>query len=184
MKEAVNSGKGRKVGVSGRISSLLRMEEYLCEKGLRRRETSQEDEAKWEGRRALTRGWTRFPFFASVDPPLAGRPLLLHSCPVSAAVVGALLLLSAQGKEQRLGGGGWEGWLYSRISVWSVHLVCPKAVLACINISSMRQMFFQMQELPQLWRISRVDFVRNSSITPRLPPPTSPAHLTSTLNGG
>ncbi|XP_036723053.1 solute carrier family 26 member 10-like isoform X6 [Balaenoptera musculus] len=34
----------------------------------------------------------------------------------------------------------------------------PKAVLACINISSMRQMFFQMRELPQLWRISRVDF--------------------------
>nr|KAF6370561.1 solute carrier family 26 member 10 [Myotis myotis] len=34
----------------------------------------------------------------------------------------------------------------------------PKAVLACINISSMRQMFFQMQELPQLWRISRMDF--------------------------
>lgn len=34
----------------------------------------------------------------------------------------------------------------------------PKAVLACINISSMRQMFFQMQELPQLWHISHVDF--------------------------
>lgn len=34
----------------------------------------------------------------------------------------------------------------------------PKAVLACINISSMRQMFFQMQELPQLWHVSRVDF--------------------------
>ncbi|KAB0400985.1 hypothetical protein E2I00_004064 [Balaenoptera physalus] len=33
-----------------------------------------------------------------------------------------------------------------------------QAVLACINISSMRQMFFQMRELPQLWRISRVDF--------------------------
>ncbi|XP_070477990.1 solute carrier family 26 member 10 isoform X1 [Equus przewalskii] len=40
----------------------------------------------------------------------------------------------------------------------SALLLCPKAVLACINISSMRQMFFQMQELPQLWRISRVDF--------------------------
>uniref|UniRef100_A0A8W4FMF2 Solute carrier family 26 member 10 n=1 Tax=Sus scrofa TaxID=9823 RepID=A0A8W4FMF2_PIG len=38
------------------------------------------------------------------------------------------------------------------------YLLCPKAVLACINISSMRQMFFQMRELPQLWRISRVDF--------------------------
>lgn len=54
----------------------------------------------------------------------------------------------------------------------SALLLCPKAVLACINISSMRQMFFQMQELPQLWRISRVDFVRNG-IPPRLPPPIS-----------
>lgn len=107
--------------------------------------------------------------------PLAGRPLLLHSCPVSAAVAGALLLLSAQGKKQRKRGCGWEGWLYFRISGWLVHLLCPKAVLACINISSMRQMFFQMQELPQLWRISRMDFVRNDSITPRLPPPISPA---------
>lgn len=108
--------------------------------------------------------------------PLAGRPLLLHSCPVGAAVAGALLLLSAQGKKQRQRGCGWEGWLYSRISEWSVHLLCPKAVLACINISSMRQMFFQMQELPQLWRISRMDFVRNGSITPRLPPCPFPQH--------
>lgn len=39
---------------------------------------------------------------------LAGRPLLLHSCPLSAAVAGALLLLSAQGKEQR-SYWGWPG---------------------------------------------------------------------------
>ncbi|XP_036750915.2 solute carrier family 26 member 10-like isoform X17 [Manis pentadactyla] len=54
--------------------------------------------------------------------------------------------------------GGWQGWLHARTLGWSAHLLSPKAVLACINISSMRQMFFQMQELPQLWRISRVDF--------------------------
>ncbi|XP_030794231.1 solute carrier family 26 member 10 isoform X6 [Rhinopithecus roxellana] len=55
--------------------------------------------------------------------------------------------------------------LFSCIVVLSVLLwlgpffyYLPKAVLACINISSMRQMFFQMQELPQLWHISRVDF--------------------------
>ncbi|VCX30921.1 unnamed protein product [Gulo gulo] len=35
----------------------------------------------------------------------------------------------------------------------------------------MRQMFFQMQELPQLWRISRMDFVRSGNITPDCPLP-------------
>ncbi|KAK2490275.1 hypothetical protein MC885_001091 [Smutsia gigantea] len=54
--------------------------------------------------------------------------------------------------------GGWEGWLQARTLGWSARLLSPKAVLACINISSMRQMFFQMQELPQLWHISHVDF--------------------------
>ncbi|XP_078545083.1 solute carrier family 26 member 10-like isoform X1 [Lissotriton helveticus] len=34
----------------------------------------------------------------------------------------------------------------------------PKAVLACINVVSLRQMFLQFQDLPQLWRISRIDF--------------------------
>ncbi|XP_078305877.1 solute carrier family 26 member 10-like isoform X1 [Panthera onca] len=53
------------------------------------------------------------------------------------------------------GGGG--GYILGH---WGSQLAssAPKAVLACINISSMRQMFFQMQELPQLWRISRMDF--------------------------
>ncbi|KAL1020908.1 hypothetical protein UPYG_G00006260 [Umbra pygmaea] len=35
----------------------------------------------------------------------------------------------------------------------------PKAVLACINVTSLRQMFLQFQDLPELWRISRIDFV-------------------------
>lgn len=103
--------------------------------------------------------------------PPAGRPLLLRSRPVSAAVARALLLLSTQGEERAgVGAAGRRGHMpgYGR----SALLLCPKAVLACINISSMRQMFFQMQELPQLWRISRVDFVRNG-IPPRLPPPIS-----------
>ncbi|XP_062979107.1 solute carrier family 26 member 10-like [Elgaria multicarinata webbii] len=34
----------------------------------------------------------------------------------------------------------------------------PKAVLACINVTSLRQMFLQFQDLPELWRISHVDF--------------------------
>ncbi|XP_076776528.1 solute carrier family 26 member 10 isoform X1 [Arvicanthis niloticus] len=55
-------------------------------------------------------------------------------------------------------------WLGSRTFVpTKACLLCPKAVLACINISSMRQMFLQMRELPQLWHISRVDFVRNGA---------------------
>ncbi|TSP79498.1 Prestin [Bagarius yarrelli] len=35
----------------------------------------------------------------------------------------------------------------------------PKAVLACINVTSLRQMLVQFQELPDLWRISKIDFV-------------------------
>ncbi|XP_054983118.1 solute carrier family 26 member 10 isoform X3 [Sorex araneus] len=84
----------------------------------------------------------------------------LFSCfPNSATLATTSLLVDAGGNTQLAG-------LFSCAVVLSVLLwlgpffyYLPKAVLACINISSMRQMFFQMQELPQLWRISRVDFV-------------------------
>ncbi|XP_058413771.1 solute carrier family 26 member 10-like isoform X2 [Diceros bicornis minor] len=83
----------------------------------------------------------------------------LFSCfPNSATLATTSLLVDAGGNTQLAG-------LFSCAIVLSVLLwlgpffyYLPKAVLACINISSMRQMFFQMQELPQLWRISRVDF--------------------------
>ncbi|MBZ3882877.1 Solute carrier family 26 member 10 [Sciurus carolinensis] len=83
----------------------------------------------------------------------------LFSCfPNSASLATTSLLVDAGGNTQLAG-------LFSCIVVLSVLLwlgpffyYLPKAVLACINISSMRQMFFQMQELPQLWHISRVDF--------------------------
>ncbi|KAM5251269.1 solute carrier family 26 member 10-like isoform 2-T2 [Hipposideros larvatus] len=83
----------------------------------------------------------------------------LFSCfPNSATLATTSLLVDAGGNTQLAG-------LFSCIVVLSVLLwlgpffyYLPKAVLACINISSMRQMFFQMQELPQLWRISRMDF--------------------------
>ncbi|KAL1775489.1 solute carrier family 26 member 10 [Sigmodon hispidus] len=83
----------------------------------------------------------------------------LFSCfPNSATLATTSLLADAGGNTQLAG-------LFSCIVVLSVLLwlgpffyYLPKAVLACINISSMRQMFFQMQELPQLWHISRVDF--------------------------
>lgn len=35
----------------------------------------------------------------------------------------------------------------------------PQAVLACINVTSLRQMFLQFQDLPELWKISKIDFV-------------------------
>ncbi|XP_057613823.1 solute carrier family 26 member 10 isoform X2 [Chionomys nivalis] len=83
----------------------------------------------------------------------------LFSCfPNSATLATTSLLVDAGGNTQLAG-------LFSCVVVLAVLLwlgpffyYLPKAVLACINISSMRQMFFQMQELPQLWRISRVDF--------------------------
>ncbi|XP_023563059.1 solute carrier family 26 member 10 [Octodon degus] len=83
----------------------------------------------------------------------------LFSCfPNSATLATTSLLVDAGGNTQLAG-------LFSCIVVLLVLLwlgpffyYLPKAVLACINISSMRQMFFQMQELPQLWHISRADF--------------------------
>ncbi|XP_031205084.1 solute carrier family 26 member 10 [Mastomys coucha] len=83
----------------------------------------------------------------------------LFSCfPNSATLATTSLLVDAGGNTQLAG-------LFSCVVVLAVLLwlgpffyYLPKAVLACINISSMRQMFFQMQELPQLWHISRVDF--------------------------
>ncbi|XP_021569478.1 solute carrier family 26 member 10 [Carlito syrichta] len=83
----------------------------------------------------------------------------LFSCfPNSATLATTSLLVDAGGNTQLAG-------FFSCAVVLSVLLwlgpffyYLPKAVLACINISSMRQMFFQMQELPQLWRISRMDF--------------------------
>ncbi|KAM8802847.1 LOW QUALITY PROTEIN: solute carrier family 26 member 10-like [Rhynchonycteris naso] len=83
----------------------------------------------------------------------------LFSCfPNSATLATTSLLVDAGGNTQLAG-------LFSCIVVLSVLLwlrpffyYLPKAVLACINISSRRQMFFQMQELPQLWRVSRMDF--------------------------
>ena len=138
-----------------------------------RRETSKK--ADTEAGDHLSVGVAEVPSLLCFCPscPTAGRPLLLYGCPVCTTVAGAPLLLSAQGKQQRRQRDGWEGRLPPHTWGWSAYLLCPKAVLACINISSMRQMFFQMRELPQLWHISRVDFVRNGSIALRCPLPPS-----------
>lgn len=59
---------------------------------------------------------------------------------------------------------------------------CPQAVLACINVTSLRQMFLQFQDLPELWRISKIDFVsapRHAAWRPNsVRPPQSAAAVT------
>ncbi|XP_004700872.2 solute carrier family 26 member 10 [Echinops telfairi] len=83
----------------------------------------------------------------------------LFSCfPNSATLATTSLLVDAGGNTQLAGLFSCGVVLLVLLWLGPFFYYLPKAVLACINISSMRQMFFQMQELPQLWRISRVDF--------------------------
>ncbi|XP_030794229.1 solute carrier family 26 member 10 isoform X4 [Rhinopithecus roxellana] len=109
---------------------------------------------------------SRFP--QPLLPNLAELPrILADSLPIALvtfAVSASLASIYADKYSYTIDSNQLAG-LFSCIVVLSVLLwlgpffyYLPKAVLACINISSMRQMFFQMQELPQLWHISRVDF--------------------------
>ncbi|XP_033077396.1 solute carrier family 26 member 10 isoform X5 [Trachypithecus francoisi] len=109
---------------------------------------------------------SRFP--QPLLPNLAELPrILADSLPIALvtfAVSASLASIYADKYSYAIDSNQLAG-LFSCIVVLSVLLwlgpffyYLPKAVLACINISSMRQMFFQMQELPQLWHISRVDF--------------------------
>ncbi|EHB07636.1 Solute carrier family 26 member 10 [Heterocephalus glaber] len=83
----------------------------------------------------------------------------LFSCfPNSATLATTSLLVDAGGNTQLAGLFSCTVVLLVLLWLGPFFYYLPKAVLACINISSMRQMFFQMQELPQLWHISRVDF--------------------------
>uniref|UniRef100_A0A8D3BZD3 Solute carrier family 26 member 10 n=1 Tax=Scophthalmus maximus TaxID=52904 RepID=A0A8D3BZD3_SCOMX len=81
--------------------------------------------------------------------------------PSSATLATTNILESAGGYTQVLSG------LFTSLVVLIVLLLIgplfyflPKAVLACINVTSLRQMFLQFRDLPELWRISRMDFVR------------------------
>lgn len=51
---------------------------------------------------------------------------------------------------------------HGSVYLWQVSFLClsVQAVLACINVTSLRQMLLQFQDLPDLWRISKIDFVR------------------------
>ncbi|XP_043823164.1 solute carrier family 26 member 10-like isoform X2 [Dromiciops gliroides] len=83
----------------------------------------------------------------------------LFSCfPNSASLATTSLLVDAGGNTQLTGLFSCAVVLLVLLWLGPLFYYLPKAVLACINISSMRQMFFQMQELPQLWHISKMDF--------------------------
>ncbi|KAJ8369912.1 hypothetical protein SKAU_G00099400 [Synaphobranchus kaupii] len=84
----------------------------------------------------------------------------LFTCFPSSATLATTNILESAGGFTQLSG------LFTSLVVLVVLLLIgplfyflPKAVLACINVTSLRQMFLQFQDLPDLWRISKMDFV-------------------------
>ncbi|XP_042563520.1 solute carrier family 26 member 10 [Clupea harengus] len=84
----------------------------------------------------------------------------LFTCFPSSATLATTNILESAGGHTQLSG------LFTSLVVLVVLLLIgplfyflPKAVLACINVTSLRQMFVQFQDLPELWRVSRIDFV-------------------------
>ncbi|XP_030625582.1 solute carrier family 26 member 10 [Chanos chanos] len=84
----------------------------------------------------------------------------LFTCFPSSGTLATTNILESAGGYTQLSG------LFTSIVVLVVLLLIgplfyflPKAVLACINVTSLRQMFLQFQDLPDLWRISKIDFV-------------------------
>uniref|UniRef100_A0A3B4AL71 STAS domain-containing protein n=1 Tax=Periophthalmus magnuspinnatus TaxID=409849 RepID=A0A3B4AL71_9GOBI len=82
------------------------------------------------------------------------------TCFPSSATLATTNILESAGGHTQLSG------LFTSLVVLIVLLLIgplfyflPKAVLACINVTSLRQMFLQFQELPELWRISKIDFM-------------------------
>uniref|UniRef100_A0A673N5U3 Solute carrier family 26 member 10-like n=1 Tax=Sinocyclocheilus rhinocerous TaxID=307959 RepID=A0A673N5U3_9TELE len=72
----------------------------------------------------------------------------LFTCfPNSATLATTNILESAGGHTQVL------------VSLLSLSFLFIQAVLACINVTSLRQMFLLFQDLPDLWRISKIDFM-------------------------
>ncbi|XP_065141685.1 solute carrier family 26 member 10 [Paramisgurnus dabryanus] len=84
----------------------------------------------------------------------------LFTCFPSSATLATTNILESAGGFTQLAG------LFTSLIVLIVLLLIgplfyflPKAVLACINVTSLRQMFLLFQDLPDLWRISRIDFM-------------------------
>ncbi|KAI5095605.1 solute carrier family 26 member 10, partial [Silurus meridionalis] len=84
----------------------------------------------------------------------------LFNCFPSSATLATTNILESAGGYTQLSG------LFTSLVVLIVLLLIgplfyflPKAVLACINVTSLRQMFLQFQDLPDLWRVSKLDFM-------------------------
>ncbi|KAK0155850.1 Solute carrier family 26 member 10 [Merluccius polli] len=84
----------------------------------------------------------------------------LFTCFPSSATLATTNILEGSGGFTQLSG------LFTSLVVLIVLLLIgplfyflPKAVLACINVTSLRQMFLQFQDLPDLWRVSKIDFM-------------------------
>ncbi|XP_044142035.1 solute carrier family 26 member 10-like [Bufo gargarizans] len=83
---------------------------------------------------------------------------LFHCFPSSATLATTNILESAGGHTQLSGFFTSSVVLVVLMWVGPLFNYLPKAVLACINVVSLRQMFLQFQELPELWKISKTDF--------------------------
>ncbi|XP_075757856.1 solute carrier family 26 member 10-like isoform X2 [Pelodiscus sinensis] len=83
----------------------------------------------------------------------------LFACFPSSATLATTNILESAGGHTQLAG-FFSGAVVFMVLMWLGPLFhsLPKAVLACINVTSLRQMVLQFGDLPELWRISRIDF--------------------------
>ncbi|XP_063149970.1 solute carrier family 26 member 10-like isoform X2 [Candoia aspera] len=83
----------------------------------------------------------------------------LFTCFPSSATLATTNILESAGGHTQLSG-LFTSAIVLVVLIWIGPLFhyLPKAVLACINVTSLRQMFLQFRDLPELWRISHVDF--------------------------
>ncbi|OCT95763.1 hypothetical protein XELAEV_18013450mg [Xenopus laevis] len=83
----------------------------------------------------------------------------LFTCFPSSATLATTNILESAGGHTQLSGFFTSGVVLI-VLIWIGPLFnyLPKAVLGCINVVSLRQMFLQFRELPELWKISKTDF--------------------------
>ncbi|KAM6468801.1 solute carrier family 26 member 10-like [Liasis olivaceus] len=83
----------------------------------------------------------------------------LFTCFPSSATLATTNILESAGGHTQLSG-LFTSAIVLVVLIWIGPLFhyLPKAVLACINVTSLRQMFLQFRDLPELWRISHIDF--------------------------
>ncbi|XP_042701777.2 solute carrier family 26 member 10 isoform X1 [Chrysemys picta bellii] len=83
----------------------------------------------------------------------------LFTCFPSSATLATTNILESAGGHTQLAG-FFSSAVVLMVLMWLGPLFryLPKAVLACINVTSLRQMVLQFWDLPELWRVSRIDF--------------------------